>query len=327
MKALENQMRIEQDKLEQLIKLIDEAETIGISSHVNPDGDNIGSTLGFARALRNHGKDVDVLGHDEIDDYLKFLPDLEYYSKNWKESYDLFFILDASEIERIGPTTQVALDSKKTCVIDHHVGGKIQTDLNIIVDTSPSCCELIYEVVDRLKLPMDETTATLLFTGIVTDTNRFLYSNVNELTMDIGGRLMTLGAETERVYINLYQSKPIKVMKFENDLISSAKFLGNKVFTVATIDKVNEHGVQMGDAEHVVNMLRDLEGIDISMLIKEYGPREFKVSLRSKEVDVSKTARENGGGGHIRASGFTIWADSLVEACEIGLDILKGIDA
>lgn len=320
-------MRIEQAKLDQLIKLIDEAKTIAISSHVNPDGDNIGSSLGFARALRAYGKDVDVLGHDEIDDYLMFLPDLEYYAKDWKDSYDLFIVLDASEIDRIGPTTQVALDSKKTCVIDHHVGGKIQTDLNIIVDTSPSCCELVFEVIDRLDLPMDETTATLLFTGIVTDTNRFLYSNVNEETMDIGGRLMTLGADTEKVYINLYQSKPINVMQFENDLIANAEFFANKVFTVATMDKVDQHQVQMGDAENVVNMIRDLKGIDVSMLIKEYGPREFKVSLRSKEVDVSKTARENGGGGHIRASGFTIWADSLEEAIERGKDILKGIDA
>lgn len=319
-------MRISKEKLDKLKKLIDEAETIGISSHVNPDGDNIGSSLGFARALRNYGKDVDVLGHDTIDDYLHFLPDLEYYSDTWKDSYDLFFVLDASEIDRIGPTTPIALNSKKTCVIDHHVGGKIDTDLNIIVDSSPACCELIYEVITKLDLPMDETTATLLFTGLVTDTNRFLYTNVTEYTMQVGGRLMSLGADTEYVYINLYQSKPIKVMKYENALISNAKFMDNKVLAVASADLVEEYGVQIGDSESVVNILRDLDGIDVSMIIKEYGPNEYKVSLRSKDIDVSKTARENGGGGHVRASGFTINEKSLEKAIEVGTRILEGIE-
>lgn len=319
--------KISKDKLDKFISMVDEAKSIGIASHVNPDGDNIGSTLALARSLRAYGKDVDVLGHDEIDDYLKFLPDIQYYTKDYKDSYDLFLILDASEFDRVGEAESVGHNSKKTAVIDHHVGGGINCDLNIIVEDSPATCELIFDVIDRLELPMDKTTATLLYTGIVTDTGRFLYSNVTEYTFNVAGRLLSLGADFEFIYVNLYQSKPIEKMKFENEIISKAEFFGNKVLAIATKEEVEKHGVQMGDSESVVNMLRDLKGIDVSMLIKEYGEFEYKISLRSKEVDVSKVARENGGGGHIRASGFTIAVKTLDEAYKKALEILKGIDA
>lgn len=318
-------MIISSENLEQLKNLIDEADEIGVVSHVNPDGDNLGSSLGLARALRNYGKSVDVLGHDSVDDYLKFLPDLEYYKNDYKDSYDLLLILDASEFDRIGYAQPVARNSKKTAVIDHHLGGKITSDLNIIHPDAPATCQLIYEIVDRLDLPLDEKTASLLFTGIVTDTGRFMYYGTNRETFDIAGKLIDLGADKDFIYQALYQNKPIKTLKFETDLIANAEFIDNKVFAIASKEKVDEFGVQMGDSEHVVNILRDLEGIEVSMLLKEYGNGEYKVSMRSKGIDIAKVARENGGGGHVNASGFTIFDDSLESAAKKALEILKNI--
>lgn len=318
-------MIISSENLEQLKNLIDKADEIGVVSHVNPDGDNLGSSLGLARALRNYGKSVDVLGHDSVDDYLKFLPDLEYYKNDYKDSYDLLLILDASEFDRIGDAQPVARNSKKTAVIDHHLGGKITSDLNIIHPDAPATCQLIYEIVDRLDLPLDEKTASLLFTGIVTDTGRFMYYGTNRETFDIAGKLIDAGADKDFIYQALYQNKPIKTLKFETDLIANAEFIDNKVFAIASKEKVDEFGVQMGDSEHVVNILRDLEGIEVSMLLKEYGNGEYKVSMRSKGIDIAKVARENGGGGHINASGFTIFEDSLESAANKALEILKNI--
>lgn len=318
-------MIISSQNLEQLKNLIDEADEIGVVSHVNPDGDNLGSSLGLARALRNYGKSVDVLGHDSVDDYLKFLPDLEYYKTDYKNSYDLLLILDASEFDRIGDAQPVAHNSKKTAVIDHHLGGKITSDLNIIHSDAPATCQLVYEIVDRLDLPLDEKTASLLFTGIVTDTGRFMYYGTNRETFDIAGKLIDAGADKDFIYQALYQNKPIKTLKFETDLISNAEFMDNKVFAIASKEKVDEFDVQMGDSEHVVNILRDLEGIEVSMLLKEYGNGEYKVSMRSKDIDIAKVARENGGGGHVNASGFTIFDDSLESAANKALEILKNI--
>lgn len=318
-------MIISNENIEKLKNLIDGANTIGVVSHVNPDGDNLGSSLGFARALRNYGKDTEVVGHDTIDNYLKFLPDLEFYEKNYKDSYDLLLILDASEIDRIGDAQPLASNSKKTAVIDHHLGGKITSDLNIIHPEAPATCQLIYEIIQRIGMPLDEKTANLLFTGIVTDTGRFMYYDTNRETFEIAGKLLDAGADKENIYSALYQNKPIDVLKFETDLIANAEFMGDRVFAIASIDKVDEYGVQMGDSEHIVNILRDLEGISISMLVKEYGNGEYKVSMRSKGIDISKTARENGGGGHANASGFSIFDDSLESAAAKARVILQNI--
>lgn len=320
-------MRISKEHLDEFIKMVDEAKTIAIASHVNPDGDNLGSTLALRRSLEKYGKDIEVIAIDPIDDYLKFLPEIDQYKEASRDKYDLFMILDCSEFDRIGHATEIARNSDKTLVIDHHVGGKINCDLNMIYDTAPATCEIVYEIIDRLDLPMDETIGTLLFTGLCTDTGRFMYSNVSEYTFNAAGKLITNGVDYEYVYRNLYQSQPVSVMQFHNEIIANAKFFDQKAFAIASKDLVEKHGVQMGDAESIVNKLRDLKEVNVSMIVKEYDDGEYKVSMRSKTADVAAVARANGGGGHIKASGFSIFDESLEAACEKALEVLKEIDA
>ncbi len=318
--------RISNNHLEEFMKMVDQADTIAIASHINPDGDNLGSTLALRKSLELYGKDVEVLGLDTIDDYLLFMPEIDKYKKPSRDSYDLFMILDASEYNRIGELTKVADKSTNTLVIDHHVGGKISTDLNMIYDDAPATCEIIYELIDNLKLPMDKDIASLLYTGILTDTGRFLYSNVSKITFEAAGNLINLGADTEYIHKNLYQSKPIKVMKFQTEIISKAEFFDKKAFAVIRKEDVEKFGVQMGDAETIVNMLRDLNEVEVSMIVKEYDNKESKISLRSKDVDVSELARKCGGGGHIRASGFSIYDLDLEQAINKSKDLLKQLD-
>lgn len=319
--------KISKEKLDKFKELVDNAETIAIASHINPDGDNLGSTLALRKSLELYGKDVELLANDTIDDYLHFLPEKENYKEASRDSYDLFMILDCSEFDRIGDSlTPIARASKNTLVIDHHVGGGIDTDLNLIYDTAPATCELVFEIIERLNFPIDKDIASLIYTGLCTDTNRFLYSNVTEYTFYVAGRLLSLGADSEYIYRNLYQSKPMKVMKFQTEVISNAEFMDKKAYSIISKDLVKKHGVQMGDAETIVGMLRDIDEVEVSMILKEYDNGEYKVSLRSKDVDVAKVARENGGGGHIKASGFSIFDDSLEAASKKAIAILKEID-
>lgn len=322
-----NLEKISKEQLDTFIAMVDEAENIAIASHVNPDGDNLGSSLALRRSLELYGKDVEVIAIDPIDDYLKFLPELDHYKEASRDKYDLFIIVDCSEFDRIGHATEIARRSNKTIVMDHHVGGKISCDLNMIFETSPATCEIVYELIDRLDLPMDKTIGTLLFTGLCTDTGRFMYSNVSEYTFKAAGKLITEGVDYEYIYKNLYQSQPVYVMQFHNEIIDNAKFFDKKAFAIASKDLVNKHGVQMGDAESIVNKLRDLKEVNVSMIVKEYDDGEYKVSMRSKTTDVAKVARDNGGGGHIKASGFSIFDESLEAASEKALAILKEIDA
>ena len=319
--------KISKEHLETFIKMVDEAETIAIASHVNPDGNKLGSSLALRRSLEKYGKDIEVIAIDPIDDYLKFLPELDQYKEASRDKYDLFIIVDCSEFDRIGHATEIAKRSDKTIVMDHHVGGKINCDLNMIYDTSPATCEIVYEVIDRLDLPMDETIGTLLFTGLCTDTGRFMYSNVTEYTFRAAGSLISSGVDYEYIYRNLYQSRPVSVMQFHNEVIAKAEFFDKKAFAIASKELVNKHKVQMGDAESIVNKLRDLKEVNVAMIVKEYDDGEYKVSLRSKTADVAAVARANGGGGHIKASGFSIFDESLEAASKKALAILKEIDA
>lgn len=322
-----NKEKISREKLDKFKKLVDKADTIAIASHVNPDGDNLGSSLALRRSLELYGKNVEVIGFDTIDDYLSFLPEKEYYKGPSRDSYDLFMILDCSEFARIGEkANKIAKASKKSLVIDHHVGGSIRADLNLIYEKAPATCEIVFEILDRLKLPIDKDVSSLLYTGLMTDTNRFLYSNVTEYTFYMAGRLISLGADSQYIYRNLYQSKPMKVMKFENEIIQNAEFFDKKAYSVVSKELVEKHGVQMGDAETVIGLLRDIDEVEVAMLLKEYDDGEYKVSLRSKDYDVSKLARENGGGGHIKASGFSIFEKSLDEANKKALKMLKELD-
>ncbi|MDU2830099.1 MAG: bifunctional oligoribonuclease/PAP phosphatase NrnA [Anaerococcus sp.] len=307
--------KISQKELEKFKNFIDKANSIAISAHINPDGDALGSALGLRKSLELYGKKTDVIKISQVDDYLKFLPQIENYKDPSQKEYDLFIIVDCSEFDRIDKAIEICKNSKNVLVIDHHKGGSIKTDLNIIHSDSPASCELVYEIIKRLNLPMDKEIATLLYAGLVTDTGRFLYSNISELTFYTAADLYKIGADFEMIYKNLYQNKEISKLQFENHLLNKVEF--KKPYAlVGVIQKIcKDFGVQMGDSESVVNMLRDLKGIEVACLVKEYGENEYKISLRSKDyLDVSEIARNNGGGGHIRASGFTLNADSMDEA-------------
>lgn len=316
--------KISQKELENFKKFIDEADTIAISAHINPDGDALGSALGLRKSLELYGKKSDVIKISEVDDYLKFLPQIDFYKNPSKKEYDLFIIVDCSEFDRIDKAIEICKKSKKVLVIDHHEGGSIKTDLNIIHSDSPASCELVYEIIKRLKLPIDKEIATLLYAGLVTDTGRFLYSNISELTFYTAADLYKIGADFEMIYKNLYQNKEISKLQFENHLLNKVEFKKPYALVGVSQKTCKDFGVQMGDSESVVNMLRDLKGIEVACLVKEYGENEFKISLRSKDyLDVSKIARDNGGGGHIRASGFTINTDSMDKAINIMRKILE----
>lgn len=307
--------KISQKELEKFKNFIDKANSIAISAHINPDGDALGSALGLRKSLELYGKKADVIKISQVDDYLKFLPQIENYKDPSQKSYDLFIIVDCSEFDRIDKAIEICKNSKNVLVIDHHKGGSIKTDLNIIHSDSPASCELVYEIIKRLNLPMDKEIATLLYAGLVTDTGRFLYSNISELTFYTAADLYKIGADFEMIYKNLYQNKEISKLQFENYLLNKVEF--KKPYALVGVSQKTcvDFGVQMGDSESVVNMLRDLKGIEVACLVKEYGENEYKISLRSKDyLDVSEIARNNGGGGHIRASGFTLNADSMDEA-------------
>ncbi|MCI5839170.1 MAG: bifunctional oligoribonuclease/PAP phosphatase NrnA [Peptoniphilaceae bacterium] len=305
---------IDKKKLEKLKYLIEGSKSIAIATHVNPDGDALGSSFSLCLALKKIGKDVHVIKNSQIPEYLDFIENKDLYEDfdALKENiFDLFITLDCSELDRISIADQLFKNAKNTIVVDHHVKGGINGDLSIIYENSSSTCELVYEIIKFLNIDFDKDISSLLFTGIVTDTGRFMYENVTKDTMNVAGNLIEMNADSQNIYQNLYQKKSYNQLLMESEAVKKAEFYDNnsKVFFYISDEFVKKYNRTMSDTDPIVNILRDIDGVKLSTILKEdIINEEYKVSMRSKDdtFDVSKVARDNGGGGHKRASGFEI---------------------
>ncbi|MDO4594868.1 MAG: bifunctional oligoribonuclease/PAP phosphatase NrnA [Tissierellia bacterium] len=305
-------MKIENYKLEQLKKIIQNSETIALAAHIRPDGDALGSVLSFSAALKQLDKSVVPIKNSEIGQYLNFLPNLDLLTEDYiDEKVDLFIVLDCSELDRIADAKVVFEKAKNTVVIDHHVKGNIKGDLNIIDENASSTCQLVYEIIKYLNLEFTNDISSLLFTGIVTDTGRFMFDNVDFNTHLIAADLLKNGANQQYIFNKLYQNKKIEQLQMESYILQKTKYYNDKIaFVYISDEDVNKFNLELSDTDSIVNILRDLEPVEVSIVMKKYSDDEYKISMRSKNfIDVSEIARSNGGGGHIRAAGFSIYAN------------------
>lgn len=307
-------------------KLIKESKNIYISSHVQPDGDNIGSILALALALKKIRDNVYILKSDEIpSDYL-FLPEIDMI-KEYEEisgNIDLFIALDCGDIERLGKNKELALSAKNILNIDHHKSNTNFGDINIVSPYASATAEMIFTLIKELGIEIDKDIATCIYTGISTDTGSFIYSNTSSKTHEVVADLLKVGIDKEDININLYQNKSLQKTKlFVNSLNNLETYLENKIAIVkVTQSMLLENQAKMEDTEGIVSFIRDIENVEVACLLKEYALNEIKVSIRSKRyIDVSCICDKFNGGGHIRAAGCTIH-ESIDKAKEL---ILKEI--
>lgn len=295
------------------IQLIDTSQVIAIASHIGPDGDNIGSIMAIGKYLEAAGKEVHYLKHDNIPDYLLFLPGLEKFEQfNELLEPDLFIAVDCAEKKRLGWPEDVFKKSKRTINIDHHSTNTNFAEINIVDAEVSSTGELIFELLEFSNYVFDSLTAMYLFTAISTDTGRFLYESTSKRTLEIVAQL--IGTGFDRVLVNkaLWQSKKMSEARLYIDALSKVEFFQNNSLAISTISlkMASKYHADIEGTEDVINFIRDIDGIEVAVLIKEKKSGVYKVSLRSKEyVDVSNIALKFGGGGHRRAAGFTFYGN------------------
>ncbi len=309
----------------EVLAVVEEARTIVLASHVKPDGDALGSTLAFALSLRRAGKDVTVFATDAVPGFLEFLPGISEMVAPTEEAYDLFIALDCSDPKRLGDGQKAFGNAKKTLSIDHHATNLNFADVNFVDAGAAATGQLVYDLLREMSLEITPEVATLLFVSICMDTGRFLYRSTSPKTHRIAAELIERGADTGDIYRRLYQSVSYDSLMLKYEILEKGKFLKDRRILLAFVDEetVRRHGLSMEDTEEVVEFLRDIEGVEVSCLVKEYGEKESKVSLRSKErVDVSKIALAAGGGGHVNAAGFTLFVD-LPEALKMVEEMLN----
>lgn len=289
-----------------------------ITSHYSPDGDNLGSSIGLYHFLKRLNKQAFLVLDDLLPKNLNFLyEDIKIYRSeelNIKEY--ILIALDCGDRNRICCSEDIIENSKLVINIDHHASNDNYGDLNYVSPEASSTSELVYNLLTNMNENiLDKKIGTCLYTGLITDTGNFMYSNTNPSSFLMASNLLKLEIDKETIIKNIYQNNSLNYIKLLGDALNTLDIIENKIATIQ-IDKemLKKHSISFNDVEGVVNYTRDIEKIEVGILFKEKGSSEIKVSFRSKSyVDVNKIAQIFGGGGHVRASGCTI-KDSLENA-------------
>lgn len=309
----------------ELKNLINESENIAVASHLNPDGDNLGSVTAMVGMLKKLGKNVVYVLDDIIPNSFKFLPNLSYAKSPDKINnvFDLFIALDSSDENRMGDNIKKVFEtSKKTVNIDHHFSNTKFADLNIVDDKSPATCEVLARIFETLDLELNKDIATSLFTGLSTDTGSFKYSSVNSNTFLIASNLFKYDIDINEVTVNVYQSRSRQKTDLLIRAMNSIEYFDNDKIAVVfvTKDDMIKSKAEKADADGIVEFVRDIDSVELAVLLKEKDDC-IRLSLRSKSyIDCTKVASKFNGGGHVKASGGTINHTDLNKAKE---DVVK----
>lgn len=296
---------------------INKAKDIVILTHENPDGDAIGSALAMYLTLKRLGKEVDVI-IPEFPKIFKFLPCSEEVKKEGKEeNYDLAISVDVTGIKRLNGFARYFENANVRIQIDHHQVNEMFADFNFVNPDSPACAQTLIFVIEKLGIDIDEKIGTCLLTGIITDTGGFQYEGVSAETFEFASWLLTKGVKVSNIYKKVLQTRTKANFELRKMVMDRMEFLdnGKVTFTYITFDDLEKVNAETGDHEGLVEIGRDVEGVEVSIFLREI-EGGFKASLRSNEyVNVSDVCLAYNGGGHIRAAGCTILG-TLEEAKE-----------
>ena len=303
--------------MEKIKALIEISDNILILAHKNPDGDAIGSALAFYNALLNKHKKVDII-MENIPKIFDFLPNIDKVKTTSNdEEYDLVIVLDCSNYERIGQDKHYFENASASLNIDHHVKNDSYANYNYISTNSPACSEYLIEIFDYLNIEITKEIAECLITGILTDTGGFQYSNVSEITYNFASRIAKF-VDIPKIYKKVLSTKTKPQFKLTNIAMSRLELLNNDkiAFTYLLENDFNQVEALPGDHEGIVEIGRSIEGVSVSIFVREVD-NVFRVSLRSNgNVNVNDIATIYGGGGHIESAGFdtTLDFNSLKES-------------
>jgi len=292
-----------------LNKELENASTIGISGHIRPDGDCVGSTMALYLYIKKNKPKADVhIFLEKPADIFACIKDIECIedASVCDTKFDVFFSLDCGK-ERLGAAEHLFDEAVCTINIDHHVSNPGTGDYNYIVPGASSASELVYDLLDPDKI--DEDIAKALYIGIIHDTGVMQYSNTSPKTLEIVSKLISFGFDFPKlIEETFYEKTYLQTQILGRALLESFLVMNGKV-SVSQVDRkmMDFYQVSPHDLDGIVNQLRMIKGVDVAMFMYQLATMEYKVSLRSNGViNVAKVTEDFGGGGHVRAAGCTI---------------------
>ena len=312
-----------EQSFQQIWKAILEGQNFFVAGHLNPDGDSLGCTLTVCSLLERLGKTAYAYASPAIGTDLLFLPGLEKIHLSelpQKPQFDTVILLECSDRKRGGDLEKVLTNAKTLINIDHHLVSDAYGHINHIDSKASSTAEIIFQLFEASPdnlLPTPEE-ATCLYTGLVTDTGRFLHTNTTAEALRVASALVALGADVNKINQVIYFTKSYTELKLLGRALEKMQLRFQKkyseiVLTLADFEPLNAVPSQ---TQGIVSQPTMIPGVEVSALIKEE-PDKISVNLRSRnKIDVSAIAQKFGGGGHARAAGFKVTGKSVEEVTQ-----------
>ena len=288
-------------------KLLEAAQKIVLCTHVSPDGDTLGSSLGLAMSLIKLGKEVIVYCDDLINKSFSFIPGIEMVQRpqqGSKLAADLLVVIDASSFDRIGIVGEV-VEYKQLLNIDHHISNTRFADFLYLDAKAAATGEIMCGLFQEMQWPMNKDIAECFYIAISTDCGSFRYANTTPKTMRAGAWLLEQGVNPNEISDKLDMRSRL-TMEMLAKVLPSLTFEGDGKIAYLTI--TNDLYNKDANTDSFVNYPRYIEGVEVAIMFKAVEPQVTRVSMRSSKVDVAQVALSFGGGGHVRAAGCTIYA-------------------
>jgi len=297
--------------LSQVVELIEKKDRFAITSHIRPDGDGLGSSLGLCWLLQALNKEVEVIMRDPAPHAYQLLPGAGAIRvvPNVDRTYDAVFVIECSDIDRPG---LASLDQQFVVNIDHHSTTELFGTINWIDSTAAACGEMIYNLCKATGVRVTKEIAECVYTALLTDTGSFHYSNTTERTFKIASELVRTGvkpAKTAEAIFGSYQWPKIELL---GHVLATARRdeTGQVAWMWQTIAMQEQSKASEEDADGFVNYPLAVGEVEATALFKETSPGVYRTSLRSKgDVNVARIAEQFGGGGHRNAAGCTLKGD------------------
>ena len=293
--------------LQETGKLLLDAKKIVLCTHVSPDGDTLGSSLGLAQCLQKLGKEVIVYCDDLVNKSFSFIPGIELLQRpdaNNSVEADLLVVIDASSFDRIGIVGEV-VKYKQLLNIDHHISNTHFADFVYLDSKAAATGEIMCELLQEMAWPIEHNIAECFYIAISTDCGSFRYANTTPKTMRAGAWLLEQGVRPNEISDKLDMKSRLTVEMLAKVLPSLTFEADGKIaYLTITNDLYNKDA----NTDSFVNYPRYIDGVEVAIMFKAVEPKITRVSMRSSNLDVAQVALCFGGGGHIRAAGCTIYA-------------------
>lgn len=297
--------------LSQVVELIESKNRFMITSHVRPDGDSLGSSLGLYWVLRSLGKDVKVFMRDPVPHSYCRVPGADEVETGARipESLDAVFVIECSDASRPGLEN---LREQYLVNIDHHSTTVLFGDVNWIDPTASAVGEMIYNLTKALGVAITKEIAECVYAAILTDTGSFHFSNTSERTFKVASELVRKGADPAHISQAIFYSYSFSKIKLLGMVLTTLRRdpTGRIAWLTMPAELMAAAGASDEDSDGIVNYPLSLEEVDVVAFFKETEEGVYRTSLRSKgKANVAKVAESYGGGGHHNAAGCTLRGD------------------